>query len=53
MTGLRASSNASVAVEPSIEMAMEEWSPDRPYLKALDEASPAEIDRVLAREESS
>jgi len=52
VTGLRASRSASVAAGPSIEMEMEEWSPDRPYLKALDAATPAEIDRVLAREES-
>ena len=30
---------------------MEDWSPDRPYLKALDAAAPERVDRVLAREE--
>jgi tetratricopeptide (TPR) repeat protein len=36
----------------SISMALEEWDPGKPYIKALDAASPAELDRVLAREES-
>jgi hypothetical protein len=35
----------------AISVDMEEWSPDRPYLKALDAAAPERIDRVLAREE--
>lgn len=52
VTGFRASSVAGANAGASISMAMEEWSPDRPYLKALDKASPAEMDRVLAREES-
>ena len=52
VTGLRASSSSSVDVDSTIDTAMEEWSLDRPYLKALDKASPAELDRVLAREES-
>jgi len=37
--------------EAQIGVQMEEWNPDRPYLKALDAAAPAEIERVLAREE--
>jgi hypothetical protein len=51
VTGIRASMNSSVDRSASITTEMEDWSPDRPYLKALDAASPAEIDRVLAREE--
>jgi hypothetical protein len=54
VTGVRASMNASreIASGPSISVKLEEWGPDRPYLKALDAARPAEIDRVLAREEA-
>ena len=51
VTGISASMNSSVDRSASITTEMEDWSPDRPYLKALDAASPAEIDRVLAREE--
>jgi hypothetical protein len=52
VTGFRASSSALGNADSYIDTAMEEWSLDRPYLKALDKASPAELDRVLAREES-
>jgi len=38
--------------EPSISVEIAEWNPDKPYIKALDAAAPADVDRVLAREES-
>jgi hypothetical protein len=60
VTGMRRTMNASmdmrmamgVVDDTSISVALEEWGPDRPYLKALNAARPDEIDRVLAREES-
>lgn len=58
VTGFRASMNYSLdakrdaTMDTSISVALEEWGPDRPYLKALDAAKPGEIDRTLAREES-
>ena len=47
VTGARAARDKAnvIAVD------MEDWSPDRPYLKALDAAAPERVDRVLAREE--
>jgi tetratricopeptide (TPR) repeat protein len=47
VTGMRASDESPTA----ISVDMENWSPDRPYLKALDAAAPERVDRVLAREE--
>ena len=35
-----------------ISVTLEEWNPDRPYLKALDSAAARDVDRVLAGEES-
>ena len=35
-----------------IEVEMEAWSPDRPYLKALDAATPARFESVLAAMEA-
>jgi hypothetical protein len=57
VTGVRASMQSGMSANrlasgPSISVKLEEWGPDRPYLKALDAARPAEIDRVLAREET-
>jgi hypothetical protein len=58
VTGMRRAMNNSVEakrdamVDTSISVALEEWGPDRPYLKALDAAKPDDIDRTLAREES-
>jgi vault protein inter-alpha-trypsin-like protein len=57
VTGMRGVMNASMDMRmgvvdaTSISVALEEWGPDRPYLKALDAARPEEIDRTLAREE--
>ena len=56
VTGFRASLQSSMEMKTQtsgaqIGVQMEEWNPDRPYLKALDAAAPAEIERVLAREE--
>jgi hypothetical protein len=47
VTGARAAADKT----STIAVDMEDWSPDRPYLKALDAATPERIDRVLAREE--
>ena len=47
VTGARASSDKAKVID--VDMA--DWSPDRPYLKALDAAAPGRVDRVLAREE--
>jgi tetratricopeptide (TPR) repeat protein len=46
VTGLRASSG------PEISVQLEEWNSERPYIKALDAAAPADLDRVLGREEA-
>jgi hypothetical protein len=47
VTGMRAMRDQT----NTIAVDMEDWSPDRPYLRALDAAAPERIDRVLAREE--
>jgi hypothetical protein len=52
VTGMRASRNARQVDELSIGMELEEWDPGKPYIKALDAAVHADVDRVLAREES-
>ena len=52
VSGFRGSANASMQSKTSISVELEEWNPDEPYIKALDAAAPAEIDHVLAREES-
>jgi tetratricopeptide (TPR) repeat protein len=52
VTGLRASLPDGNGISASIGIALEEWDPGKPYIKALDAASAAEIDRVLAREEA-
>jgi hypothetical protein len=46
VTGMRASGGSQISVQ------LEEWKSDRPYIKALDAAAPADLDRVLAREEA-
>jgi len=51
VTGLRVSADDS-EMSPSISIALEEWDSGKPYIKALDAASPVELDRVLAREEA-
>jgi tetratricopeptide (TPR) repeat protein len=57
VTGMRASRRSSMDVARAataatdIDIELEEWKPDRSYLKALDGAKPDEIDRVLARQE--
>ena len=52
VTGLRASLPDGSDISPSISIAMEQWDPGKPYIKALDAASPAEFNRVLGREEA-
>ena len=52
VTGLRASLPDGSEISPSISIAMEQWDSGKPYIKALDAASPAELDRVLGREEA-
>jgi tetratricopeptide (TPR) repeat protein len=47
VTGARAARDKAA----TIDVDMADWSPDRPYLQALDAAAPGRIDRVLAREE--
>jgi len=52
VTGLRASLPDGSEMSPSISIALEAWDSGKPYIKALDAASPAELDRILAREEA-
>ena len=44
-TAGRQGSRGSIAIEP--------WAPDRPYLAALDAASPADLERVFAEQQSA
>lgn len=52
VTGARGSTQSSLEVPRGVTVDLADWNPDRPYLRALDAARPADIDRVLARQES-
>ncbi len=57
VTGARASMYSSVdvlrsaSVAADIDVELAKWDIERPYLKALDAAAPAEVDRVIAAQE--
>jgi hypothetical protein len=57
VTGARASMSSSMNVSRSasvaadIDMELAKWDIQRPYLKALDAAAPADVDRVIAAQE--